>query len=113
MPMSTVWREFLAGEGVGEGLTSVVGGGEGAGAEHFEFYSHHPRAEHVELFGGGGGEVDDAAGDEGAAVVDADDDRLAVSDVGHADAGTEGQGAVGGGEAGGVEGLAVGGFSAL
>jgi hypothetical protein len=48
-------------------------------------------ADHLKCFSRATGNVDDAAGYERAAIIDADDDRLARTDSGDANAGPERQ----------------------
>jgi hypothetical protein len=66
-------------------------------------------ADHVERLCSSEGEIDLPAWAEGAAVIDGDDDRAPVAQVGDLDAGAEGQGAMGGGHGVHVEGMAAGG----
>jgi hypothetical protein len=63
--------------------------------------------------GGGVGEVDDAVVDHGAAVVDADEDCLAVAQIGDANPASEGEGAMGAGEGVHIEVFAGGGLVSL
>src|SRR5581483_12131027 len=56
-----------------------------------------PFANHVQLLGGGAGEIDDAAFDEWAAVGDADDCSVAVAQARDSDDGAKRQGTVRGG----------------
>ena len=67
----------------------------------------HAGADQADLRGRGAADVDHPAADEGAAVVDADDDGLAVAEILDLDAGAEGQRAMGGREAAAVGGLAA------
>src|SRR5690606_40402737 len=72
----------------------------------------HPRRttlREAELLGRGEGQVDDAVGVEGAAIVDAQDDLAPVVQVGDLHVAGQGQGLVGGGHAVQVVTFAVGG----
>src|ERR1700733_1842764 len=81
--------------------------------QEFQAYRIEALADHVELLGGAEGEIDLAAGTEGAAVVDGDDDGAPVAQVGDLDAGAEGQGAMGGSQGVHVEWMAAGGEMSL
>lgn len=71
------------------------------------------RIHHAQLPGGFFREVDDPAGDEGAAVVNAYFDSAAVGKIGDFYLGAEGQGFMRGGHAALPEDLPAGGFAAL
>ncbi len=60
------------------------------------FHSYDPIAQHAQLLGGHIGKVDDAAADEGPAVVDAHSHRFAVAQIDHLDDGAELEAAMGG-----------------
>ena len=63
---------------------------------HFYFYLRDARLHHIELARGGERQVNHAAGDERAAVGDADQRGVSGLDVGDAHDRSQGQGAVGG-----------------
>ena len=67
--------------------------------QDFDLDLGHACLDHVEPAGSAQGEVEDAASDEGAAVVDFDIDAAAVAQVGDPDEGSKGEFPVGGGEA--------------
>ncbi|VTZ62928.1 hypothetical protein EMEDMD4_460007 [Sinorhizobium medicae] len=64
------------------------------------------RADHADLRGGGLGEVDHPAANERAAIIDPDDDGLAVAFIGDLNLGAELQFAVCGGQVRGVHSFA-------
>ena len=68
---------------------------------------------HIDLLGGGVGEIDDAAASKGAAVGHLHHDLAAVGHVAHADHRAEGQRAVGAGQAVAVVGRTVAGAAAV
>jgi hypothetical protein len=92
--------------------------GEKAGArvgarDDFETDVSGAGSDHCDGLGGGEGEVNNAIGDERAAIVDADGSLPAVIEVGDAHDGVEGQGAVGCGHVVHFVDFAVGGAAAL
>ena len=84
-----------------------------AGSQRLHFDQRRAVPDHVELRGRGVGEVDEAVGDEGAAIVDAHDDAAAVAEVGDARIARKRQRLVGGGHPVHVVGLAAGGVAAV
>ena len=86
----------------GQAARSVVG-------EKGQLDDARAAADQADLAGGGLAEVDHAVAVERAAVVDGDDDALAVGRVGDLHLRAEGQGAVRGGQRFGIEELAAGG----
>jgi len=85
----------------------------GSAAQQFQLNLGVARSDHAEFPGGGARQVDHAAADIGAAIVDLDHDGLAVARIGHPHAAAEGQGLVRGGHRIHVEGRAAGGFAAM
>ena len=84
-----------------------------ADGDDFDFAIGEALIFETELFGRTRGDVDDAAGDEGAAIVDAHFETFAVFEVGHFDHAGNGKGLVGGGNVPGHHFFAEGGVSAL
>ena len=74
--------------------------------------AHGAGAAHADRKGGAAGEIEAAAADERAAIIDPHDDAAAGPGIGHLQPRAEGQRAVRGGEAVGVEALPRGGPSA-
>lgn len=81
--------------------------------EDFDFDAGEALVFEAEFAGGAGGEVDDATGDEGSAVVEADFEGAAIFEVGDFDAAGEGEGFVGAGDVPGLDFFAEGGVAAF
>ena len=52
--------------------------------EHFDFAWNHAGVDHAEVTSNTNGHVNNAASDVGAAIIDADDGRPVISEIGHA-----------------------------
>lgn len=65
----------------------------------------------AKLFSDGGGDIEDSTSDEGTAVIDSDDRRAAIAEVGDADGAGEGEGFVCSGAGAGAKSLTDGGGS--
>ena len=77
-------------------------------AEHVDADAGGASSPDADLDGGGSRQIQNAAGNEGSAICDGDDDRLAIGEIRDADEGAHGQGAMGSGHAVLVVDLAIG-----
>jgi len=98
----------------GDVCRGIGAGGRGfGGAQGHYFDPCGARTYDAELFGGGVGEIDDTAPNEGAAVVDTQVNAAVVLYIGDPYKGAQGQGLVCGGHAVHVVNFAVGGLATM
>ena len=91
------------------GRTIVLKRNRGRIAEHVDADARGAGSPDADFEGGGSGQIQNAAGNEGSAICDGDDDGLTRGEIGDADERAHGQGAMGGGHAVFVIDLAIGG----